>query len=128
MGQNRKNISIPDDANDILQALATDCGMDYSQCITQLLRRHHNDIRTLFSINVFSQTHDCTRIIEAVPTTAKTHTEPIVVEPVYPSVDPTIEPLSESPSEELARLQALSGGQKFKAMNRITELKQILGD
>ena len=128
MGQNRKNISIPDDANDILQALATDCGMDHSQCITQLLRRHHNDIRTLFSINVCSHTHDCTRIIEAVPTIARTHTESIGVEPVYSSLDPTIEPISESHSEELARLLALSGGQKFKAMNRITELKQILGD
>ena len=128
MGQNRKNISIPDDANDILQSLATDCGMDYSQCITQLLRRHHNDIRTLFSINVCSHTHDCTRIIKAVPTIAKTHTESIGIKPVYSALDPTIEPLSEPHSEELARLQALSGGQKFKAMNRITELKQILGD
>ena len=128
MGQNRKNISIPDDANDILQALATDCGMDYSQCITQLLRRHHNDIRTLFSINVCSHTHDCTRIIETVPTIARTHTEPIGVKPVYSSLDPTIKPIAESHSEELARLLALSGGQKFKAMNRITELKQILGD
>lgn len=46
--------------------------------------------------------------------------------PVLILVEPAIEPISESHSEELARLLALSGGQKFKAMNRITELKQIL--
>ena len=135
MGQNRKNISIPDDANDILQALATDCGMDHSQCITQLLRRHHNDIRTLFSINVCSHTHDCTRIIETVPNLSQsnpvpmsTHTKPIAVEPSKPSLGPTIAATSESPADELARLQALPKLEKLKNMNRITELKELIED
>ncbi len=94
MGQHRKNISIPEDASKLLQDLATDCGMDASQCITQLLRRHHNDIRTLFSINVCSHTHDCTRIIEtvdsvtrSVPTIAKSDPIAIVVEPVETTSD-----------------------------------------
>jgi len=137
MGQHRKNISIPDDASDILQALATDCGMDASQCITQLLRRHHNDIRTLFSINVCSHTHDCTRTIETVPNVSAESVpervrvsqavpEPIAVEPPKPSLESTIAPTSESPAEELGRLQALPKFEKFKNMNRITELKERL--
>ena len=137
MGQHRKNISIPDDASDILQALATDCGMDASQCITQLLRRHHNDIRTLFSINVCSHTHDCTRIIETVPNVSvesvseqvnlsQSVPEPIAVEPPKPSPEPTIAQIAESPAEELGRLQALPKFEKFKNMNRITELKELL--
>ena len=58
-----------------------------------------------------------------------TSTTPVLASttPVLISVEPAIEPLSESHSEELVRLQSLSGGQKFKNMNRITELKQILG-
>ena len=137
MGQHRKNISIPDDASDILQALATDCGMDASQCITQLLRRHHNDIRTLFSINVCSHTHDCTRIIETVPNVSiesvpeqvnlsQSVLEPIAVEPPKPSPEPTIAPISESPADELERLRALRPMERMKHSARITELKELL--
>ena len=137
MGQHRKNISIPDDASDILQALATDCGMDASQCITQLLRRHHNDIRTLFSINVCSHTHDCTRIIETVPNVSiesvpeqvnlsQSVLEPIAVEPPKPSPEPTTLPISESPADELERLRALRPMERMKHSARITELKELL--
>ena len=137
MGQHRKNISIPDDASDILQALATDCGMDASQCITQLLRRHHNDIRTLFSINVCSHTHDCTRIIETVPNVSiesvpaqgnlsQSVPEPIAVEPPKPSPEPTTPPISESPADELERLRALRPMERMKHSARITELKELL--
>ena len=137
MGQHRKNISIPDDASDILQALATDCGMDASQCITQLLRRHHNDIRTLFSINVCSHTHDCTRIIEAVPNVSiesvpaqvnlsQSVPEPIAVEPPKPSPEPTIAPISDSLADELERLRALRPMERMKHSARITELKELL--
>ena len=137
MGQHRKNISIPDDASDILQALATDCGMDASQCITQLLRRHHNDIRTLFSINVCSHTHDCTRTIETVPNVSielvpaqvnlsQSVTEPIAVEPPKPSPEPTIAPMPESPADELERLRALRPMERMKYSARITELKELL--
>ena len=141
MGQHRKNISIPDDASDILQALATDCGMDASQCITQLLRRHHNDIRTLFSINVCSHTHDCTRIAETVPNVqaittpvltstppvlVSTHTEPIAVEPPKPLLEPTTRPIAESPADELERLRALRPMERMKHSARITELKELL--
>ena len=137
MGQHRKNISIPDDASDILQALATDCGMDASQCITQLLRRHHNDIRTLFSINVCSHTHDCTRTIETVPNVSiesvpaqvnlsQSVPEPIAVEPPKPSPEPTIAPMSESFADELERLRALRPMERMKHSARITELKELL--
>ena len=137
MGQHRKNISIPDDASDILQALATDCGMDASQCITQLLRRHHNDIRTLFSINVCSHTHDCTRTIETVPNVSiesvpeqvnlsQFVTEPIAVEPPKSSPEPTIAPMAESPADELERLRALRPMERMKHSARITELKELL--
>ena len=145
MGQHRKNISIPDDASDILQALATDCGMDASQCITQLLRRHHNDIRTLFSINVCSHTHDCTRIIETVPNVSiesvpeqvrvsKAVPEPIAVEQPKSSPEPTIAlmgsfanaPITESPADELERLRALRPMERMKHSARITELKELL--
>ena len=137
MGQHRKNISIPDDASDILQALATDCGMDASQCITQLLRRHHNDIRTLFSINVCSHTHDCTRTIETVPNVSAESVpervrvsqavpEPIVFEPSKPSPETTIAPTSESPAEELGRLRALRPMERMKHSARITALKELI--
>ena len=137
MGQHRKNISIPDDASDILQALATDCGMDASQCITQLLRRHHNDIRTLFSINVCSHTYDCTRIIETVPNVSvesvseqvnlsQSVPEPIAVEPLKPSQEPTIAPTSDSLADELERLRALRPMERMKHSARITELKELL--
>ena len=137
MGQHRKNISIPDDASDILQALATDCGMDASQCITQLLRRHHNDIRTLFSINVCSHTHDCTRTVETVPNVSiesvpaqvnlsQSVPEPIAVEPTKPSLEPTTLPISESTADELERLRALRPMERMKHSARITELKELL--
>ena len=137
MGVTRKTVSLPDDASSILQTLAIDCGMDASQCITQLLRRHHNDIRTLFSINVCSHTHDCTRTIATVPNVSiesvpeqvrvsQAVLEPIVVEPPKPTLTPTIAPTSESLAEELGRLQALPKFEKFKNMNRITELKELL--
>ena len=137
MGQHRKNISIPDDASDILQALATDCGMDASQCITQLLRRHHNDIRTLFSINVCSHTHDCTRTIETVPNVSiesvpeqvrvsQAVPEPIAVEPPKPLLEPTTRPMAESPADELERLRALRPMERMKHSARITELKELL--
>ena len=137
MGQHRKNISIPDDASDILQALATDCGMDASQCITQLLRRHHNDIRTLFSINVCSHTHDCTRTIETVPNVSiesvpeqvrvsQAVPEPIAVEPPKPLLEPTTRPIAESPADELERLRALRPMERMKHSARITELKELL--
>ena len=137
MGQHRKNISIPDDASDILQALATDCGMDASQCITQLLRRHHNDIRTLFSINVCSHTHDCTRTIETVPNVSiesvpaqvnlsQSVPELIAVEPPKLSPEPTIAPIAESTADELERLRALRPMERMKYSARITELKELL--
>lgn len=133
MGQHRKNISIPDDASKLLQDLATDCGMDASQCITQLLRRHHNDIRTLFSINVCSHTHVCTRITETVPVVTQsvpvptsTHTEPIVIPVEMPTPEPTIASDSESPADELARLRAMRPMERMKHSDRLTELKELL--
>ena len=61
------------------------------------------------------------------PVLASTHAEPIAVEPPKPSPEPTIAPISESPADELARLQALPKFEKFKNMNRITELKELIG-
>ena len=68
------------------------------------------------------------------PVLASTHAEPIAVEPPKPSPEPTIAPVGsfanvpivESPSDELARLQALPKFEKFKNMNRITELKELI--
>ena len=68
------------------------------------------------------------------PVLASTHTEPIAVEPPKPSPEPTIAlvgsfasvPIVESPADELARLQALPKFEKFKNMNRITELKELI--
>lgn len=55
-----------------------------------------------------------------------THTKPIAVEPTKSSLGPTIAATSESPADELARLQALPKLQKLKHMNRITELKELI--
>ena len=45
----RRRVSLPDDADELLQALMADCGMDLSQTITQLIRRYHPDLRELFA-------------------------------------------------------------------------------
>ncbi|MBD1841832.1 hypothetical protein H6F89_00075 [Cyanobacteria bacterium FACHB-63] len=50
MGQ-RKQITLPDDAAAILQALTVDCGIDSSLVITLLLRRYHSHLRQLFAID-----------------------------------------------------------------------------
>ncbi|MBD1825677.1 hypothetical protein H6F51_24730 [Cyanobacteria bacterium FACHB-DQ100] len=50
MGQ-RKQITLPDDAAAILQALTVDCGIDNSLVITLLLRRYHSHLRQLFAID-----------------------------------------------------------------------------
>lgn len=47
----RKQITLPDDASAILDGLTADCGIDASAVITQLIRRHHSQIRQLFAIN-----------------------------------------------------------------------------
>jgi hypothetical protein len=47
----RIQVSLPDEVADLLQRLATDCEMSPSQCITQLIRRHHGNIRELFAID-----------------------------------------------------------------------------
>ncbi len=62
------------------------------------------------------------------PVPTSTHTKPIAVEPSKPSLGPTIAATSESPADELARLQALPKFEKFKNMNRITELKELIED
>ena len=137
MGVTRKTVSLPDDASNILQTLATDCGMDASQCITQLIRRHSDDIRNLFAIDVSKRMQSYAPVptiasnvsIESVPEQVRVSQavlEPIVVEPPKPTLTPTIAPTSESLAEELGRLQALPKFEKFKNMNRITELKELL--
>lgn len=100
--------------------------MDSSQCITQLLRRHSNDIRTLFSINVCSHTHDCTRIIETVPTETNPQRESIVIPVDTRLPEPLIALVPESPIEELERLRALKPMDRMKHSDRITELKTLL--
>ena len=60
------------------------------------------------------------------PVLASTPTNPIAVEMTKPSLGPTIAATSESPADELARLQALPKFEKFKNMNRITELKELI--
>ena len=137
MGVTRKTVSLPDDASSILQTLAIDCGMDASQCITQLIRRHSDDIRNLFAIDVSKRMQSYAPVptvasnvsAESVPEQvrmSKSVPEPIAVEPPKPSLESTIAPTSESPAEELGRLQALPKFEKFKNMNRITELKERL--
>lgn len=130
MGVTRKTISLPDDANELLQNLATDCGMDASQCITQLLRRHSGDIRNLFAIDVSKRMQSYapvpTIVASVPPEVVVTKAEPIVTPVEMPSPEPTIAPMDESPADELARLKALKGGKKFQAMKRITELEQLL--
>jgi hypothetical protein len=130
MSVTRKTISLPDDANELLQNLATDCGMDASHCITQLLRRHSGDIRNLFAIDVSKRMQSYApvpTIVASVPTeVVATKGEPIAAEIVPLSPEATIEPISESPADELARLVALPKFEKFKNMNRITELKELL--
>lgn len=51
----RIQVSLPDEVADLLQRLAADCEMSPSQCITQLIRRHHGNIRELFAIDCDSQ-------------------------------------------------------------------------
>ena len=111
--------------------------MDASQCITQLIRRHSDDIRNLFAIDVSKRMQSYAPVptiasnvsIESVPEQVRVSQavlEPIVVEPPKPTLTPTIAPTSESLAEELGRLQALPKFEKFKNMNRITELKELL--
>ena len=145
MGVTRKTVSLLDDASSLLQTLATDCGMDASQCITQLIRRHSDDIRNLFAIDVSKRMQSYAPVltiasnvsVESVPEQVRVSQsvpEPIAVEPPKLSPEPTIAlmgsfanaPIAESPADELARLQALPKFEKFKNMNRITELKELI--
>ena len=111
--------------------------MDASQCITQLIRRHSDDIRNLFAIDVSKRMQsyapaptiasnvsaesvpEQVRVSQAVP-------EPIAFEPPKPSPEPTIAPTSESPAEELGRLRALKPMERMKHSSRITALKELL--
>ena len=129
MAQKRRSVSLSNTVYVWLEEkVSTGEYSDLDDAATDLLMQvkrgtHSNPTRTGNTQTITTPVQTSTT-----PVLASTHTQPIAVETVYPSVEPTIEPLSESHSEELARLQALSGGQKFKAMNRITELKQILGN
>lgn len=60
------------------------------------------------------------------PVPMSTHTKPIAVEPPKPSLGPTIAATSETPADELARLQGLPKLEKLKHIDRITELKQLI--
>ena len=137
MGVTRKTVSLPDDASSILQTLAIDCGMDASQCITQLIRRHSDDIRNLFAIDVRNRTQSYAPVhtiasnvsAESVPEQvrmSKSVPEPIAFEPPKPSPEPTTRPISESPADELERLRALRPMERMKHSARITELKELL--
>ena len=121
----RKTISLPDDACRILQQLTDDCGMDASQCITQLLRRHSGDIHNLFSLNVSNRTQS----YAVVPTNdvnelTNAHTESVNVESIALVIKPESNE-SESPADELARLRALKPMERMKHSKRIEELKQL---
>lgn len=47
----RIQISLSDEVHSLLQSLAESCEMSPSQCVTQLIRRHHNDLLQLFAID-----------------------------------------------------------------------------
>ncbi len=134
MSVTRKTVSLPEDVNTILQNLAKDCGMDASQCITQLIRRHSGDIRNLFAIDVSNRTHSYAPLLtnaidvndRTIPELTSTHKEPIAVEPPKASPEPTNAPMAESPAEELARLRALPPIVRAKHSVRLLELKALL--
>jgi len=128
MSVTRKTISLPDDACKILQQLTDDCGMDASQCITQLLRRHSGDIRNLFSLNVSNRTQSYAVVqpIDVKPLT-NAHTESVSLEPIASVIEPESNE-SESPDDELARLRALKPMERMKHSKRIEQLKALLGD
>jgi hypothetical protein len=104
--------------------------MDASQCITQLIRRHSDDIRNLFAIDVSKRMQSYapvpTIVASVLPEVVATKAESIVAPVEMPSPEPTVAPKSESPADELDRLRALKPMERMKHSARITELRELL--
>ena len=85
MTAKRRTVSLPEDADNTLQNLATDCGMDASQCVTQLIRRHSGDIRNLFAVDVSNRMQT---YADVQPTLSKLHTSAYEESPKSAQVEP----------------------------------------
>lgn len=71
----RLNISLSDKAEELLQSLASDCGMSVSVCLNQLILRNHTQFRALFALEN-TDAHTVTPTYTDLHTTTHKRTEP----------------------------------------------------